>query len=408
MSSVPSLLSGQLGAFLRRTRENALELDIVGGTRLENQIQSAFGGVQVENLPTHIQQIIAQDRALGGGGNSGPLTLINPFTNDSLSLDEQKAAANQMAFQQGANPPFPEVQQQQSQDGVLGAARRASAGLQAGVDDDTITKQTQQHFVKQAITSHKLDNKRLAKATEDARAVLTQQGNGRMTQQAAAAAMEKMRGEFGEILLNNIDEWQELTGTREEFEARIGERIEAEAKKWPNLPPESFRHDRETDTIVTNEQWDENKARSLSIAEEEAKPLLEERKAARRSADSLFELDKRQIEVRRQFEFKIDSPTAAKNYNRDLRAITASHDRELARIHALGRDAAAQPTAPPEQPQAPAAIPGLPAGVKLSGTFANADEVVAASARIPTQSYITIGAVLFRRKLDGNYEPAAQ
>lgn len=404
MLRVPSATSGRLGQFVRRVRENAFELQTVGSTRLENQIQSLFGGTQIKNLPQSLQQIIAEDRALGGGGGGGPLTLVNPFTNDNLTLDQQKAAANQMAFQQGANPPFPEVQQAQEQNSVVEAARQALSNLQPLIQQGLLSQKDASGIVRSVALDNVLDANEQGKAARDVKAASQQFASGQINQQQLASTMESIRAEHKNESLNLIPEWRELTGTESQFQAQVGEAVAAKAKSF-GLPVDAFRFDSKTGAVVKNEEWFEIDAYKTKKATEAAKPILEERKAARKAVDLIFETDKRQLEVRRQATSKSDPVAAANSHNSDLRAITQIHQQELARINALGGGGAAPP---PEQPQPSAPPPaetvqGLPPGVALFGAFPDVQSVI--DAKPPTGSYFTIRGQLGRRRTDGRYEP---
>ena len=390
-----SATSGRLGQFVRRVRTNALELQTVGSTQLERQIQSLFGGAQIENLPQSLQQIIAQDRALGGGGGSGPLTINNPFTNEELTPDQQKAAANQIAIQQGANPPFPEVQQPQGQNSVVESARQASSNLQPLVQQGLLSQRDASGIVRSIALDNTLDANEQRKAAKDVKAASQQFRSGQISQQQLATTMESLRSEHSKQSLNLIPEWRELTGTEGQFQTQVAEAVKAKAASF-GLPSDAFRFDSKTGAIVPNQEWFEIDSFKTKKDTEVAKPALALADAQRKSASNNLQLRLRGLEKNFQADSKIDPKVAAERYNIALGEVNTQFISELPET----AGAAARPVSVPDQTSA--STPGLPAGVQLFGAFPDINAL--RKANPPPSSYFTVGGALGRRRADGHYE----
>ncbi len=399
MSRVPSATSGNLNKFVRRARENAFELNIVGATRLQNQIQSMFGGVSVKNLPPAMQQIIAEDRALGGGGGSGPLTLTNPFTNEELSPDEQKAAANQMATQQGASPPFPEVQQPQEDNSVVESARQASTNMQQLVDDGTLTEQSRQSIVRSVALGDTLDVDLRNEAIADVKALSDQFRSEQVDINQTQETIKFLATKYGRSVLNAIPEWQELTGTKEKFQADVAEAIKAKAASH-GLPLEAFRFDQRSSAIVKDDEWFEIDAYKTKKNTEAQKPILESNRVMSKMANERYTSTLSVIEKQYTINRGVDEDRASAWYVRSRKEALDVLNGELSGL--LGNVAASSQPAAQSQTLQPAAIPGLPAGVSLVGQYANAQEGIAANP--PNGSYFMLGGALARRRADGVYE----
>lgn len=403
MARVPSVLSGQLSQFVRRARENEFELQTVGGTRLENQIQALFGGVQVRNLPQPLQQIIAQDRALGGGGGSGPLTLINPFTNDELTPDQQKAAANQMAVQQGANPPFPEVQQPQGQNSVTEAARQSASGQQAAVAAGHISPRDAQSNTRAVVLNATLDNDAQRAAAADIKALTSQKKD--FTFQQIAKLELRIEKDHPSANLDVIQGWRDIKGTNEEWAARVQEAIKAHSAKWPTLPDNAFSYNERINRIVLDDEWQRTNEIVERGEERAAKPVQNANQFAAKQAATIRDSDMAALNKEFQAGARDDPRAASNRFNAGRITVTQTYLDTLKALRAPGGVAAQpapQPTAQPQAPPAPAVIPGLPAGVAMFGTYNTALDAKAANP--PTGSYILIGGGAFRRRADGQLE----
>lgn len=397
MSRVPSPLSGQLGAFVRRARVNAFELQTVGSTRLENRIQSLFGVSRIEDLPPSMQQVIAQDRALGGGGGSGPLTIINPFTNDDLTPDQQKAAANRIAIQQGAVAPFPEVQQPQEQNSLQESVRQAASSMQPLVQDGTLTPKGAQSITRSVALDRVLDANEQRKAARDVKAVLNQFRTKQLGRHQVSKTMDRIQAEHGNESLNLIPEWRELTNTNEQFQVQLEEAKKAKAAKH-GLPVDAFKIDQATGTIVRDDEWFQIDAYKTKKNTEEAKPALELAAAQRKSAGNNMQLRLKIADASRQVNSKINPKQAVEQYAIEVGEINRQFISELPGTD-TGGGAAGRP-APASTAQV--AIPGLPAGVPLFGEFSDINAL--RSANPPKNSYFTVGGLLGRRRADGKYE----
>ena len=158
----------------------------------------------------------------------GPLTLVNPFTNDDLTLEQQKIAANQMATSQGANPPFPELQQPPSQDSVEEVARRTAAGLQQLVDDEILTERSRQNIVLGATKDVQMDTNQQRDAAADIRALRNQQK--RFTARQTSLALEDIESDHPDANFTKIPGWRALRDKGGEYQQQIGVLKEARAK----------------------------------------------------------------------------------------------------------------------------------------------------------------------------------
>ena len=407
MSSVPSLLSGQMGQFLRRSRANAFELQTVGGTELENRIQSAYGGTEIQNLPPHIQEVISADRALGGGGGlSGPLTLNNPFVDDSLTLEQQQQASNQQAISQGARPAFPGVQQRQPQGEVFDAATQAQQGLSQLVQRGTITAKASREIVTSVAKNVTFNQEDLRTATVAVKALLNQYNNGVIDQQSANETALSIQGNYEKEVLDNIPEWHSINNTKEQFQQDIIDRRQAKADSW-NVPIEAFKADARTGEIVVDDDWQKMDSYIKAQEREALKPLIAENETKRKIISKTYDLQLDVYGKDYQLGLKGSNPGAALNkYNADVDRAVKQWMTGLQglRLPDPARSTFAQEVdkSKPAPSSTRPPVKGLPPGEELFGTFP--DFITARAANPPKNSYLNVEGRLLRRRLDGQYE----